>query len=139
MYPPFFSLVKNNLNFSKISINIKNKNLSNFLKFKINENIIDDKINVKPQVKLNRIKQSCAPLNCLVTNISTNKNKPAQVYNLFNSYIYIPDNKYNNDICKVDTSRKVLYFKWKARKSYKKRVLNLPSTKSRRRYAQKNR
>ncbi|ETB61273.1 hypothetical protein YYC_01204 [Plasmodium yoelii 17X] len=139
MYPPFFSLVKNNLNFSKISINVKNKSLSNFLKFKINENIIDDKINVKSQVKLNRIKQCHSALNCLVTNIATNKNKSPQICNLFNSYIYIPDIKYNNDISKVDTSRKVLYFKWKARKSYKKRVLNLPSTKSRRRYAQKNR
>lgn len=40
---------------------------------------------------------------------------------------------------KQNNTQQILYFKWKARKSYKKRVMNLPSTKSRRRYAQKNR
>ncbi|KYN96863.1 hypothetical protein PGSY75_1306100 [Plasmodium gaboni] len=66
--------------------------------------------------------------------INTFKN--VNTYNIFNNTIYITDTIISKE---NDTSRKLLYFKWKARKSYKKRVLNLPSTKSRRRYAQKNR
>ncbi|KYN94502.1 conserved Plasmodium protein, unknown function [Plasmodium reichenowi] len=66
--------------------------------------------------------------------INTFKN--VNTYNVFNNTIYITDTIISKE---NDASRKLLYFKWKARKSYKKRVLNLPSTKSRRRYAQKNR
>ncbi|CDO65855.1 conserved Plasmodium protein, unknown function [Plasmodium reichenowi] len=66
--------------------------------------------------------------------INTFKN--VNTYNVFNNTIYITDTIISKE---NDASRKLLYFKWKARKSYKKRVLNLPYTKSRRRYAQKNR
>ncbi|GAW83269.1 hypothetical protein PGO_140630 [Plasmodium gonderi] len=139
MYMPFFNILKKNNNFLKTFLEGKNKTkLCNFLKCTINTKSITVKIEPrhKKQLKLFQI----GHFDNVLSNVQKKKNavkniNPIPIYNLFNSSAII----LNSNVYKEGSLRRVLYFKWKARKSYKKRVMNLPSTKSRRRYAQKNR
>ncbi|KAI4834633.1 hypothetical protein MKS88_005307 [Plasmodium brasilianum] len=119
----------------KTFVDVKNKKkFCNFFKYEISTKI-EDKIEQKPQLKLYHIDSDNHTLKRIEKGIKTKNSYSIYIYNLFNSSIYVLTNHTNEE----ENSKKMLYFKWKARKSYKKRVLNLPSTKSRRRYAQKNR
>ncbi|CRH02309.1 conserved Plasmodium protein, unknown function [Plasmodium relictum] len=131
MHNPFFSMFIKNLSYFKMFVERKEKNkLYSFLINKISTKITTEKM-TKPELRIYEINNT---LNNFKKDILINE-KATNICNAFNNYINIPD----TNIHKEYNKKKILYFKWKARKSYKKRVLNLPSTKSRRRYAQKNR
>ncbi|SBT80590.1 conserved Plasmodium protein, unknown function [Plasmodium malariae] len=135
MHMQFFNSLTKNFHFFRTFVDVKNKKkFCNFFKYEISTKI-EDKIEQKPQLKLYHIDSDNHTLKRIEKGIKTKNSYSIYIYNLFNSSIYVLTNHTNEE----ENSKKMLYFKWKARKSYKKRVLNLPSTKSRRRYAQKNR
>ncbi|GAB68728.1 hypothetical protein PCYB_141560, partial [Plasmodium cynomolgi strain B] len=115
----------------------KNKKLCNFVKCTISTNLITEKIEPRQntQLKLQQIDRLDNIIRSVQAEEAVNKGASLTIYSLPNNSSFM----LTRNVCKEDNFRKVLYFKWKARKSYKKRVMNLPSTKSRRRYAQKNR
>ncbi|KJP90092.1 hypothetical protein AK88_00261 [Plasmodium fragile] len=137
MYMPFFSILTKNALFFKTPLGSKNKNLCNFVKCKISTNSITEKLKPRQntQLKLQQIGRLDNVLRSVQREEAVNKSASLDIYSLPNNSSFM----LRSNVCKEDNVRKVLYFKWKARKSYKKRVMNLPSTKSRRRYAQKNR
>ncbi|CAX64279.1 hypothetical protein PFAG_04299 [Plasmodium falciparum Santa Lucia] len=129
-----FNLLTKNVNCFKklIEENKKSKNICHIFHGRnICTNVITQE--QKPKVHLMTYDMDN---NNVTKDFFINTFKNVNTYNVFNNTIYITDTIISKE---NDASRKLLYFKWKARKSYKKRVLNLPSTKSRRRYAQKNR
>ncbi|CRG97449.1 conserved Plasmodium protein, unknown function [Plasmodium gallinaceum] len=134
MHNHFFNFFSKSLSSFKMFVEKKEKyRLYNFLNNKISTKIITgDK--EKAELGIHKINKFDNILNNLKKDNQINQ-KTINICNIFNNYINISD----INIYKEGNLKKILYFKWKARKSYKKRVLNLPSTKSRRRYAQKNR
>ncbi|SPJ11783.1 conserved Plasmodium protein, unknown function [Plasmodium sp. DRC-Itaito] len=129
----FNLLTKNVICFKKlIEENKKSKNICHIFH---GRNICTNVITQKEKSKVHLMTYDMDNNN-VTKNFFINTFKNVNAYNIFNNSIYITDTIIYKE---NDASRKLLYFKWKARKSYKKRVLNLPSTKSRRRYAQKNR
>ncbi|SOV17376.1 conserved Plasmodium protein, unknown function [Plasmodium sp. gorilla clade G2] len=129
-----FNLLTKNVNCFKklIEENKKSKNICHIFH---GRNICTNIIKQEEKSKTNLMTYDMDNNN-VTKDFFINTFKNVNTYNIFNNTIYITDTIISKE---NDTSRKLLYFKWKARKSYKKRVLNLPSTKSRRRYAQKNR
>ncbi|SOV81006.1 conserved Plasmodium protein, unknown function [Plasmodium sp. gorilla clade G3] len=128
------NLLTKNVNFFKnlIEENKKSKNLCHIFH---GRNICTNVITREEKSKV-QLMTYCMDNDNVSKDFFINTFKNVNTYNIFNYTIYITDTIISKE---NDTPRKLLYFKWKARKSYKKRVLNLPSTKSRRRYAQKNR
>ncbi|CAG9471847.1 unnamed protein product [Plasmodium vivax] len=137
MYMPFFNILAKNASFFKTPLGAKNKKLCNFAKCTISTNSITEKVEPRQntQLKLQQIGDLHNVIRTVQAEEGVNKSASLTIYSLPNNSSFM----LTRNVCKEDHFRKVLYFKWKARKSYKKRVMNLPSTKSRRRYAQKNR
>ncbi|CAA9990662.1 conserved Plasmodium protein, unknown function [Plasmodium knowlesi strain H] len=137
MYMPFFNILTKNALFFKTPFGGKNRKLCNFAKCTISTNSITEKVDPRQnkQLKLEQIGRLNNVILSVQAEEALNKSASLSIYRLPNNSSFM----LTGDVREEDNFRKVLYFKWKARKSYKKRVMNLPSTKSRRRYAQKNR
>ncbi|VWU51520.1 conserved protein, unknown function [Hepatocystis sp. ex Piliocolobus tephrosceles] len=134
MYLPFANMIKNNFQLFK-QVEKKNNILFNFIRCRFHTKATTRQIeHPKSLLKLHLIENNCN-INLINNEIAIKKKNPLHIYDAFNNSIQI----LNNEISEENKLKKTLYFKFKARKSYKKRVMNLPTTKSRRRYAQKNR